>query len=77
MKTMTCKQLGGACNKKFSADTFAEMAELSRQHGQEMVEKGDRAHIKAMAEMKELMQDPDAMEAWFEQKKKQFDYLPG
>ena len=25
MKTMTCKQLGGACNKTFSADTFDEI----------------------------------------------------
>jgi len=24
MKTMTCKQPGGACDKKFHADTFEE-----------------------------------------------------
>lgn len=33
MKTMTCKQLGGACDKEFHAQTFEEMAELSKQHG--------------------------------------------
>lgn len=36
MKTMTCKQLGGACDKEFSANTFEEIAELSKQHGMEM-----------------------------------------
>lgn len=55
MKTMTCKQLGGACDKEFHADTFDEMAEMSRKHGMEMVQKGDEAHIKAMNEMKKLM----------------------
>jgi hypothetical protein len=41
MKTMTCKQLGGACNKTFSADTFEEMAELSKQHGMELLQSND------------------------------------
>lgn len=26
MKTMTCRQLGGACDKEFHANTFEEMA---------------------------------------------------
>lgn len=33
MKTMTCKQLGGACDKEFHTETFEEMAELSKKHG--------------------------------------------
>ena len=36
MKTMTCNQLGGACNLEFRASTFEEMAGLSQQHGMEM-----------------------------------------
>ncbi len=28
MKTMTCKQLGGACDIKLQAETFGQMAEL-------------------------------------------------
>ncbi|MFW6256859.1 MAG: hypothetical protein ACOC2O_01830 [Bacillota bacterium] len=58
MKTMTCKQLGGACDKKFHANTFEEMAELSKKHAMEMVQQGDEAHIKAMNEMKSLMNNP-------------------
>ena len=73
MKTMTCKQLGGACDKKFQAQTFDEMAELSKQHGMEMFQNGDEAHIKVMKEMMELMQDPNAMQEWMESKKKEFD----
>ena len=30
MKTMTCKQLGGACDKTFSADTFDEIVTMSK-----------------------------------------------
>ena len=29
MKTMTCKQLGGVCDKKFKANSFEEIAEKS------------------------------------------------
>jgi len=31
MKKMTCNQLGGACEKEFTANTFEEMAELSKE----------------------------------------------
>jgi hypothetical protein len=76
MKTMTCKQLGGACDKKFHAKTFEEMAEMSKNHGMEMYKKGDEAHISAMGEMRELMQDPKAMQDWMENRRKDFDALP-
>jgi len=33
MKTMTCKQLGGACDKEFQANSFEEITEMSKQHG--------------------------------------------
>jgi len=36
MKTMTCRQLGGACDVEFHAETFQKMARLSKQHGMEM-----------------------------------------
>ena len=76
MKTMTCKQLGGVCDKEFHAKTFEEMAEMSKKHGMEMYEKGDEEHIKVMKDMKELMNDPEAMKEWMERKKKEFDALP-
>ncbi len=75
MKTMTCKQLGGACDLQFHAKTFEEMAEISKKHGMEMFQKGDEAHLKAMNEMQTLMQSPGAMQEWFAAKKKEFDDL--
>lgn len=76
MKTMTCKQLGGACGKTFHANSFDEMAELSKQHGIEMHQQQDAAHLEAMQAMRERMQDPTAMEQWFAATKQVFDDLP-
>lgn len=76
MKTMTCKQLGGACDLEFHAETFEEMADKSKRHGNEMFKIKDAPHLKAMEEMQSLMASPEAMQAWFEQKKKEFDLLP-
>ena len=75
MKTMTCKQLGGACDLEFNASTFEEIADMSKKHGMEMFQKGDEPHLKAMNEMRELMQSPNAMNEWFENKRKEFDAL--
>lgn len=75
MKTMTCEQLGGACDKEFRADTFDEIAEMSKNHGTEMFKIGDENHLKAMAEMQELMKDPKAMNEWFENKRKEFNEI--
>lgn len=76
MKTMNCKQLGGACEKEFHANSFDEIAEMSKQHGMEMFQKNDEAHLKAMNDMQELMQNPEVMNAWFENKQKEFEALP-
>jgi len=73
---MTCKQLGGACDKEFRANSFDEIAEQSKKHGMEMFQKGDQAHINAMNQMRELMKTPDAMNDWFDNKRKEFDALP-
>ena len=76
MKTMTCNQLGGACDEEFRANTFDEMAELSKKHGMEMFQKGDQAHLDAMNKMRELMTTPEAMTEWFDSKRKEFNALP-
>lgn len=76
MKTMNCKQLGGACAKEFHANSFDEIAKMSKQHGMEMFQKNDEAHLKAMNDMQELMQKSEEMKNWFEDKKKEFEALP-
>ncbi len=76
MKTMTCKQLGGACDEAFTASTFEEIAELSKEHGMDMIQHGEPEHMAVMDKMMDLMKDPIAMAEWFEQRKKEFESLP-
>ena len=76
MKTMTCKQLAGACDLEFHAESFDEMAALSQKHGREMFEKGDASHLVAQQEMMKLMADPNSMQHWMDEKRKEFDLLP-
>jgi len=75
MKTMTCEQLGGACNEKFQGNTFEEIVELSKAHGMEMFQKQDVQHMAAMQKVMVMMQQPDVMQAFFEEKKKVFEAL--
>ena len=76
MKTMTCRQLGGACDLAFQADSFEEMADMAKQHGKDMFLKSDAAHLQAMSAMQELMRTPDGMKEWFEAKQREFDGMP-
>lgn len=73
MKTMTCKQLGGACDLEFHASTFDELVEQSKKHGMEMFQKNDPEHLKAIGEMMQRMQNPETMNTWLEEKKKAFE----
>lgn len=54
---MSCKQLGGACNQEFQAETFEEMAEQSKAHAIEMFQNGDEDHLAAMKAMQKWMDD--------------------
>jgi predicted small metal-binding protein len=76
MKTMTCGQLGGACDLEFRAETFEEMAELSKQHGMDMHKAQDAAHLEAMRTMQDLMKNPGDMERWYEARRQEFESLP-
>lgn len=76
MKSMTCKQLGGSCDKVFRAETFDEIAEMSKQHGMEMYKIQDAAHLVAMDEMKKMMGSPDAMKQWMADRMAEFAALP-
>lgn len=76
MKTMTCKQLGGACDLEFHANSFEEIAEMSKKHGMEMFQQNEEAHITAMNEIQQLMQSPEAMNQWMDDRRKEFDALP-
>ena len=76
MKTMTCKQLGGACDKTFTASSFEEIARLSQQHGMEMHAAADAPHLAAMEKMRGLMKSPEAMQTWMNDMQATFEALP-
>ena len=76
MKTMTCMQLGGACDKEFHADTFEAIAEMSKKHGIEMFKINHKPHLNAMSKMQELIKTPEDFEMWFEKKRQIFVSLP-
>lgn len=73
---MTCRQLGGACDLEFHAETFEEMAKMSQDHGRKMYQKGDIDHLRAMEKINQMMQDPTIMQQWMDAKRKEFDALP-
>lgn len=75
MKSMTCKQLGGACDELFSANSFAELAQMSKEHCVEKIKSGDNPHIEAMQSMQDLMTKPGAVEIWMKDKEREFNEL--
>jgi hypothetical protein len=74
MKSMTCNQLGGACDLLFSGETFDELAAQSQQHGKEMIGVKDTDHMAAMSTMMELMTSGQ-MDSWMAARKAEFDAL--
>ena len=73
MKKMTCIELGGACNEEFHAETFEEMAKLSKEHGQKMMEEGDQDHLNAMQKLMSELTTPEAMQQWMSEKEQAFE----
>lgn len=78
MKTMKCAQLGGpaTCTVEFHANDWEDLKNQSMNHGKEMAQQKDAAHIEAMAIMMEIGKDEAKMNAWMDEKKKEFDALP-
>lgn len=74
MKKMSCKQLGGACEIVFCGESFEEIANQSKQHGMEMIQKGDVPHIKAMNELQNQMKESGDFTKWFESKMDEFNH---
>lgn len=73
MKTMTCKELGGACSQTFTANSFDEIAMMMSKHAREMIQQGDFAHMEAMNDMRHRMTSPEAMNAWMDEKRNAFN----
>lgn len=74
MKTLTCNQLGGACDLEFTAATFDEIAGMSQQHGKEMFGANEPGHMAAMGAMMELMKS-GLMDTWMAARQAEFEAL--
>ena len=74
MKSMTCMQLGGACEEIFSGETFDDLAAQSQQHGKEMFGANDGPHMEAMSKMMEIMKAGD-MDSWMAARRADFEAL--
>ena len=76
MKSIKCKDLGGACDLEFLGSTFEEVEAQSKQHGMEMFQSNDQEHLEAMEAMKELYSNEIEFAKWYQSKKDYFNNLP-
>ncbi len=76
MKTMTCRQLGGACDRQLRASSADEMIKAQDKHLKEAVAAGDAAHENALQEMKGRWKHPLKGMGWYKDTKRKFAALP-
>ena len=76
MKTMTCRQLGGACDLPLTGDTGDEVIKAQDRHLKEVVKNGDTQHEEAAKAMKERWRHPVAGMGWYRKVKRDFAALP-
>lgn len=76
MKTMTCNQLGGACEFQLHGVTADEVIKAQDKHLKEIVAGGDEAHKSALKAMKGRWKHPISGMAWYKNAKRDFSALP-
>ncbi len=76
MKTMTCKQLGGACDFPLRGNTADEVIQAQDQHLKDTVGEGDEAHRRALSDMKGRWKRPISGMSWYRQTKRDFAATP-
>jgi hypothetical protein len=73
MKTMTCRQMGGACDAVIEGNTVGEMMQNGAKHLHESGEEGDK---KALEMMNDMQGKPEEQKTWEEDFKSKFAQLP-
>ena len=76
MKTMTCQQLGGACDLPLRGSTADEVIKAQDKHLKEAVAAGDTTHAQALDEMKGRWKHPIKGMGWYKSTKREFAELP-
>ena len=76
MKTMTCSQLGGACDLALTGESADDVIKQQDAHLNEVVAAGDHAHEAALAAMKGRWKHPLQGMKWYKGTKRAFAALP-
>jgi hypothetical protein len=76
MKTMTCRQLGGACDLELRGDSADDVIKQQDEHLNAVVADGDTAHEPALADMKGRWKRPIKGMGWYKGVKRDFAALP-
>jgi hypothetical protein len=76
MKTMTCQQLGGACDLAHHGATADDVIKAQDRHLREAVAGGDTAHEEAFAAMKGRWRRPISGMGWYRDVKRRLAELP-
>ena len=76
MKTMTCRQLGGACDLPLRGETADEVIKAQDKHLKDTVAAGDTTHEAALNDMKGRWKHPVKGMGWYKSTKRVFADLP-
>lgn len=76
MKTMTCGQLGGPCDRAFQGENADEIIAQQDRHLKEAVKAGDATHVQADDDMRGRWKRPKKSLDWYVGVKREFAALP-
>ena len=76
MKTMTCRQLGGACDLSHHGDDANEIIKAQDQHLKDAVAAGSTDHEPALRDMKARWRRPVSGMKWYRKVQRDFAALP-
>lgn len=76
MKSMTCRQLGGACDLEHHGDDANVVIKAQDQHLKEAVAAGHRDHEPALKDMKGRWKRPVSGMKWYRQVQRDFAAMP-
>lgn len=76
MKTMTCRQLGGACDLSHHGDDANAIIKAQDQHLKDAVAAGQADHEPALKDMKGRWKRPLSGMKWYKQVQRDFADLP-
>ncbi len=72
MTTMTCRELGGACDLELHGDTADNVIKQQDQHLKDIVASGDTAHEDALRAMQGRWKHPISGMKWYKATKREF-----